>query len=98
MRDFPDLFLDQVRKFYLGSDDVHPLAKEEFESYRAYFDRYGHGEEGWRTYARRNYLEGSLVDEAGHIIFLTAVAVRSLQPDIFLHMRDPKTPLKHWSS
>ncbi|BAK45180.1 hypothetical protein [Eggerthella sp. YY7918] len=70
LRDFSDLFLDQVRKFYLGSDDVHPLAKKEFESYQDYFKRYGSGEEGWRTYARRNYLEGSLVDEQGHIIFL----------------------------
>lgn len=70
LRDFPDLFFDQVRKWYLGSRDVHPLAKEEFDAYRTYFDRFGEGEAGWRAYAERNYLLGSFVDEDGRVVFL----------------------------
>lgn len=70
LRDFPDLFFDQVRKWYLGSDDLDPLAREEFGAYRAYFDRYGEGEEGWQAYVRRNYLDGSFVDADDRINYL----------------------------
>ena len=68
--DFPDLFFDQVRKWYEGSGDLHPLAREEFDAYRAYFDRFGRGSDGWRAFARRNHLEGSFVDEAGCVVYL----------------------------
>lgn len=99
LRDFPDLFFDQVRKWYLGSRDVHPLAKEEFDAYRTYFDRFGEGEAGWRAYAERNYLLGSFVDEdGGSSSCSTAADAARPEPPACWTARCRRTRSRRWSS
>ncbi len=56
--DFPDLFLKDVRQYYIGGE-VSCVG----EKNTAYFDIFGKGEEGYKNYIEYNYLQDLFIDE-----------------------------------
>ena len=53
--DYPDIFLEQVRKFYLNL----PITEKESQyviPYASWLNYYGTGLSGWKSFLRKNYL------------------------------------------
>ena len=53
--DYPDIFLDLVRKWYIKPKELPQKVFYKFIKHRNYFDSFGKGSQGWKNYINANY-------------------------------------------